>query len=120
MMQEANARPRAPPADSPGEGSPDVVLDGRAAEKRRVEAVEWKTRDGMVLHESDLRSISDRHLMNWLRYVDRLARGADSAIGAPDDDTSNAAVSALAYYDSWVGLLDEERKRRGLPSRKDQ
>ena len=84
------------------------------------QTVEWRTKDGAVLDESDLGRISDRHLLNWLRYAERLARGADSAIGAPDDDTSNAAVSALAYYDSWVGLLDEERKRRGLPSRKDQ
>ena len=73
-----------------------------------------------MLHESDLGSISDRHLLNWLRYAERLARGADTAIGAPDDDTSNAAVAALAYYESWAGLLEEERKRRGLPSRKDQ
>jgi hypothetical protein len=77
--------------------------------------LEWITKDGTVIREDELPDVSDSHLLNWLRYAERVAAGADSAIGAPDDDTSNAAGAALDYYGTWAITLDEERKRRGLP-----
>ena len=76
--------------------------------------MEWVTKDGQVIRSDDLSSISDSHLLNWLRFADRMDKAAASAVGAPDDDTSNAAGTALDYYGTWAITLDEERKRRGL------
>lgn len=75
---------------------------------------EWRTRTGEILTDEDLPRISDQHLVRWLRMVNRLSLGANSAIGAPDDDTSNAATAMEAYYDTWHDLLVAEAQRRGL------
>lgn len=76
--------------------------------------MEWITKDGTVIREDELPSISDSHLLNWLRFADRMDTAASAAVGAPDDDTSNIAGAALDYYGTWWHILDEERERRGL------